>query len=97
MPLSEHENHLLQDIERSLSLQDPDLASRLRSGRSVGGLRRSWVVLGAAALLGLVLTVIGVSLKNAVGIVVAVVGYVILVLSVNDMVGAVQRTRAGRR
>jgi hypothetical protein len=96
MPLSEHENHLLQDIERSLSLQDPDLASRLRSGRSVRGLRRSWVALSAVALLGLVLTVIGVGLKNAVGIVVAVLGYVLLVLSVNDMAGTVQRRRAAR-
>lgn len=62
MPLSEHEQRLLEQMERALHAEDPRLASALRhgSGRSVDGRRvflgALGVLVGLAALLGGVIT-----------------------------------------
>lgn len=62
MPLSEHEQRLLEQMERALHAEDPKLASTLRHGsnRSVNG-RQVFVgvlglVIGLAGLLGGVIT-----------------------------------------
>ena len=61
MPLSEHEQRLLEQMERQLYADDPKLASTLRgTGRSLRS--RHQVVLGAIGIvLGLVLLVAGVA------------------------------------
>ena len=62
MPLSEHEQRLLEQMERALHEEDPKLASTLRHGSNytVNGrqvlLGSLGVVLGLAALLGGVIT-----------------------------------------
>ncbi len=62
MPLSEHEQRLLEQMERALHAEDPRLASALRhgSGRSINGraiaLGGLGVLIGLAGLLGGVIT-----------------------------------------
>ena len=59
MPLSEHEQRLLDQIERALIAEDPKFASTVRAGRSRPTRRRR--IQGAALfVLGLVLLVAGV-------------------------------------
>lgn len=59
MPLSEHEEQILADIERQLEREDPKLVSRTRPGRrrSTRTTRLRWsvvgFVLGFVALLGI--------------------------------------------
>ncbi|MGV1035742.1 MAG: DUF3040 domain-containing protein [Candidatus Nanopelagicales bacterium] len=62
MPLSEHEQRLLEQMERALHAEDPRLASALRtgSGRSINGRRIALgsltVLVGLGGLLGGVIT-----------------------------------------
>ena len=61
MPLSDHEQRLLEQMERALYQEDPKFASSLRSGRS-GSVNRSRIVIGSlGVILGLVIVVIGVA------------------------------------
>lgn len=63
MPLSEHEQRLLEQMERALNADDPKLASTLRgSGRGLHDRRR--LVLGGLGLLaGVALLIGGVSVQ----------------------------------
>ena len=59
MPLSEHEERILAEIERQLERDDPRFVSRARRSPRRGGPARLWVavgmfVLGFLCLLGLV-------------------------------------------
>jgi hypothetical protein len=96
MPLSEHEKHLLQDIERSLTIADPDLAATLGSVRSVRRLLRSRILMGVAVLAGLILSLVGTYLANAVGIGVAVIGFALIVVGANELIRITQRQRRRR-
>lgn len=61
MPLSEHEQRLLDQIERALIAEDPKFASTVRAGRPRPTRRRR--IQGVALfVLGLVLLVVGVAL-----------------------------------
>ncbi len=57
MPLSEHEQRLLDQIEQALYAEDPKFASAVRSARTRSRGRRSLIfgIAGVAAGLGLVL------------------------------------------
>lgn len=57
MPLSEHEQRLLEQIEQGLYAEDPKFASTVRRVRARNGFRRRLVlaIVGAIAGLGLVL------------------------------------------
>ena len=75
MPLSEHEQRLLEQMERALHAEDPRLASTLRngSGRSIDGRR---VFLGClGALVGLTGLIGGVATSI---VVLGVVGFLIM-------------------
>lgn len=76
MPLSEHEQKLLDQIEQALYAEDPKFASAVRSARSRSRTRRSLTlcVLGVLVGLGLVLVGLVASL-----IVLSVVGFVLVV------------------
>ena len=88
MPLSEHEQRLLEQMERALHQEDPKLASTLRQGsdRNVNGrqvlLGSVAVVVGLAGLLGGVMTTV---------VVIGVVGF-LLMLSGPLFIGAAFRT-----
>jgi hypothetical protein len=76
MPLSEHEQRLLDEIEQALYAEDPKFASSVRSARPPSRLRRSIAlgILGVLAGLGLVLVGL---LANLIFL--SVIGFVLVV------------------
>jgi Protein of unknown function (DUF3040) len=78
VPLSEHEQRLLEQIEQALYAEDPKFASAVRSARSKPHTRR-WIalaVVGVVAGLGIVL--IGLAAKL---VFLGVLGFVLIVAS----------------
>ncbi len=63
MPLSEHEQRLLEQIERALYAEDPKFASTVRGGRLRRTPRRRRVQGIVLFVLGLVLLVVGVAVR----------------------------------
>ena len=59
MPLSEHEQRLLEQMERALYAEDPKFASSLRSAGPRPGSRRQAALGVLAALAGLAVLVLG--------------------------------------
>lgn len=97
MPLSEHEQRLLEQIERALYAEDPKFASTVRGGRLRRPTRRRRVQGIVLFALGLVMLVLGVALRMLYlgGFpVLSVVGFLVMlggaVLAVTD-VGAGSR------
>lgn len=58
MPLSEHEQHLLEQMEQALYAEDPKFASQMVTAGARSRLRRRIIVGVVVALLGLVLVVL---------------------------------------
>jgi Protein of unknown function (DUF3040) len=84
VPLSEHEQRLLEQIEQSLYAEDPKFARSWRS-TSVRGVHRARLVravvgfvIGLGLLLGGVITLNG---STVVGVVLGVVGFLIMLAS----------------
>jgi hypothetical protein len=76
VPLSDHEQRLLEQMERALYQEDPKFASSLRSGRS-GGLDRRKIAVGVAGvMLGLITVVAGVAVSQPI---IGIVGFVIMI------------------
>jgi hypothetical protein len=63
VPLSEHEQRLLEQMERALYAEDPKFATSMRTSRAGRGDRRKAVVGFVSFLLGLVLLMFGVVTK----------------------------------
>ena len=82
MPLSEHEQRALEEIERALYASDPKFAHSWRARADVRSVRRARIVRGVAALvvgLGLLLGGVVVQSSNTVlGIVLGVVGFLLM-------------------
>ena len=80
MPLSEHEQRLLDQIERALYAEDPKFASTVRGGRLQRPSRRRRLQGIAVFALGLILLVVGVVIPvKPAGIpVVSVVGFLVM-------------------
>ncbi len=76
MPLSDHEQKMLEQMEQALAAEDPKFASSMKGGGSLQ--RRRWVIgaLGLVAGLGLVL--VGVNTTMWVG----AIGFALMVASV---------------
>ncbi|MQA14462.1 MAG: DUF3040 domain-containing protein [Pseudonocardiaceae bacterium] len=64
MPLSEHEQRLLDQIERALYAEDPKFASNVRGGRMRSPSRRRRLQGVALFVLGLVLLVVGAAIRS---------------------------------
>jgi hypothetical protein len=64
MPLSEHEQRLLEQIERALIAEDPKFASTVRAGRLRRPTRRRRLQGLVLFVLGLVLLVVGVAVRS---------------------------------
>jgi hypothetical protein len=80
MPLSEHEQKLLDQMERALYAEDPSFATQMKGHGRPGGTSRTRLVGGIiVAVLGLAVVVLGV---NAASIPLGVVGFVIMVAGV---------------
>jgi hypothetical protein len=80
MPLSEHEQRLLEQIERALYAEDPKFASTVRGGRLRRPTRRRRVQGVALFVVGLALLVLGIAVPAILQLfaipVVSVVGFV---------------------
>ena len=76
MPLSEHEQRLLEQIEQALYAEDPKFASAVRSARARSRTRR-WVALSILGVIaGLATVLVGLFFKV---IALGVVGFVLIV------------------
>ena len=64
MPLSEHEQHLLEQMEQALYAEDPKFASQMQGSAARARLRRRILVGGVGVIAGLGLVFLGVSLVN---------------------------------
>jgi hypothetical protein len=77
VPLSEHEQHLLEQMEQAMYAEDPKFASAMR-GRTPKARQRRRLILGCVGVLvGLVLVVLGVARSL---IPLAVVGFVLMLV-----------------
>jgi hypothetical protein len=76
MPLSDHEQKLLDQIEQALYAEDPKFASAVRSARSHSSLRRSIVLCVLGVLVGLGMVLVGL-VANV--IVLSIVGFLLVV------------------
>jgi hypothetical protein len=78
VPLSEHEQRLLDEIEQALYAEDPKFASTVRSARRRRRFRPSLVLCLVGVLAGLGLVLVGL-ITNIIAL--SVVGFVLLVAS----------------
>ena len=76
MPLSEHEQRLLDQIERALYDEDPKFASTVRSTDLRTHMRRRIIRAAFVFVLGLVLLPVGVLSKNSI---VGILGFLIMI------------------
>ncbi|HEX2902578.1 MAG TPA: DUF3040 domain-containing protein [Jatrophihabitans sp.] len=76
MPLSEHEQRLLDEIEQALYAEDPKFASSVRSARPRNRTRLMVALSAVGVLLGLAVVLVG--LTNNL-IVVGVLGFIVIV------------------
>lgn len=89
MPLSEHEQRLFEQIERSLA-EDPKFASAVRSTDPRFHARRRIILAAIAVLLGLAVLIFGVAGKNAL---IGVAGFVLMLGSAALGIQAFRRAR----
>jgi Protein of unknown function (DUF3040) len=76
VPLSEHEQRLLDQIEQALYAEDPKFASAVRSARARSR-RRRWIVISVLGVfVGLATILVGLTAKL---IVLGVLGFVLIV------------------
>jgi hypothetical protein len=79
VPLSEHEQRLLEQIEQALYAEDPKFASAVRAGRRSRLHTRRWIILATVGVLaGLAVLLVGLTAKL---IALGVVGFVLIVAS----------------
>ena len=76
MPLSDHEQRLLDEIEQALYAEDPKFAASVRSARRRSRARRSLALCILGSVAGLALVLVGLVFQV---IVLSVVGFVLLV------------------
>ena len=75
MPLSDHEQKMLDQMEQALAAEDPKFASQMQ-GRALASLqRRRWIVGGVGVLAGLGLVLVGINTTMWVG----AVGFAVMV------------------
>ena len=76
MPLSDHEQRLLDQIEQALYAEDPKFAASVRSVRARSRTRRGAVLCGLGVLAGLALVLVGL-ITNLIAL--SVIGFVLVV------------------
>ncbi len=67
MPLSEHEQRMLEQLEQALAAEDPKFASSMEGSRRGGPTRLRWIVGVVGVLLGLGLVLVGINTTMWVG------------------------------
>jgi hypothetical protein len=92
VPLSEHEQRLLDEIEQALYAEDPKFASAVRSARGPNRTRRLVLLCSLGTVAGLGMVLIGL-ITTVVAL--SVIGFVVLVGSCGYLVQTL-RTRSGK-
>src|SRR5690606_37321029 len=67
VPLSEHEQRMLEQLEQALAAEDPKFASSMEGSRRGGPTRLRWIVGVVGVLVGLGLVLIGIQTTLLVG------------------------------
>jgi hypothetical protein len=97
MPLSEHEKRLLDEIEQTLLIDDPALASSLRTARPQTR-ARTYIALAFVSLsIGFAMLISGLRLHGFVATILGVAGFVLIVAGTDAAIRVGQRARALRR
>ncbi|WP_194819413.1 DUF3040 domain-containing protein [Nocardia sp. XZ_19_385] len=79
MPLSEHEQRMLEQIESALYAEDPKFASSVRGGRLRSTSSRRRLQAAALFVLGLVLLVAGIALPKLGGFpIISLIGFIVM-------------------
>jgi hypothetical protein len=91
VPLSEHEQRLLEQMERALYAEDPKFASALRGHDLRGRYRRRAVLGGFGVLVGLALLPVGIASK---AVLLSVLGFLIMLGSAFFAVSSWRRAPA---
>jgi hypothetical protein len=91
VPLSEHEQRLLEQMERALYAEDPKFASSLRSAGPRPGVRRRTVIGVLSALVGVAVLVTGAATSI---VAVGVLGFVLMLVGTFLVVSALRSTPA---
>ncbi len=68
MPLSEHEQQLLEQMEQALYAEDPKFASHMKGKASRSSVRRRYVIGALGVVIGLGLVLVGVNTTMWVGV-----------------------------
>jgi hypothetical protein len=92
VPLSEHEQRLLEQMERALYAEDPKFATSMRSNRAAAGDRRRLALGVVGFILGMGLLVTGVATQL---VVVGVLGFLAMVGGLWLAVASMRTTRQG--
>jgi Flp pilus assembly protein TadB len=91
VPLSEHEQKLLDQIEQALYAEDPKFAASVRSARTRSRTRRSVLACVLGVLVGMALVLVGLVAQI---IALSVVGFVFVVLACGYAVQALRDHRS---
>ena len=92
MPLSDHEQRLLDEIEQALYAEDPKFAASVRAARTRSRTRRSAALCLLGVVAGLALVLVGLV---ATIVALSVVGFVLVVGSCGYAVQVVRARRSG--
>ena len=79
MPLSEHEQRLLEQMEQQLSVEDPKFASAMRGSAARVKARRRMILGALGVLVGLGLVVLGVARGGAEGLILGIAAFGVMV------------------
>ena len=77
MPLSEHEQKMLEQMEQALAAEDPKFASQMQGSSLARLQRRRWLVGAVGIIAGLALVLVGVNTTMWVG----AIGFAVMVAS----------------
>lgn len=78
MPLSEHEQRMLEQLEQALAEEDPKFASSMEGTRRGGPTRLRWVIGVTGVVVGLALVLVGINTTMWVG----AAGFAVMVAAV---------------
>ena len=77
MPLSDHEQKMLEQMEQALAAEDPKFASQMQGAGLASLQRRRWLLGAVGVLVGLGLVIVGVNTSMWVG----ALGFAVMVAS----------------
>ena len=77
MPLSDHEQKMLEQMEQALAAEDPKFASQMQGSSLASLQRRRWVIGAVGVVAGLGLVLVGVNTTMWVG----AIGFAVMVAS----------------